>query len=396
MRSRMVSVVLVVVPLLVGGATGIVWWPGVVFPALVVSYVAAYVVTTPTAPDRRVSLSMGVAGAIALMSGGSLSLVLGPAAIALPLGRLIVHVRHGPRVARDMFPAEPIGVLVFALGFAAGLLLVPSISPHHPAVLTVFGLAALLGFVATVFARSLLSEQRRVVARRLIALRTLEDWSSYAIVYSSVALFAVTAEPMGGWAVPLAGLPYVFSYVSLHRLQGTRRTYDQTIRALGAIPEAAGQVANGHSARTAELAVATGAEIGLGASELGRLEYAALLHDIGRIALANPTVGRDYSFSDVAGWSAAIIGEAKYLEKVAAIVARQHAPYRNEGEVRDPNVSRSSQLVRIAARYDSDVAEGTVPVEAMEVLHQGAAYDYDPDLVTALRRVLERRGTFAA
>jgi hypothetical protein len=263
-----VSIVLVLVPLIAGGVTAIVWWPGAVFAALVAVYLAAYVVTTPTAPDRRVSLSMGVAGAIALLSGGSLVLVLGPAAIALPLGRLIVHVCHGPRVARDMFPAEPIGVLVFVLAFAAGLLPVPSTTPAHPGVLSVFGLAALLGFAATVLARSLLSEQRRVVARRLIALRTLEDWPVYTIVYSSVALFAVTAEPMGWWAVPLAGLPYVFSYVSLHRLQGTRRTYDQTIRALGAIPEASGQVASGHSARTAELAVAAGAEIGLGASEL--------------------------------------------------------------------------------------------------------------------------------
>jgi HD superfamily phosphodiesterase len=395
-RSRVISVVLVVVPLTVGGATAVAWWPGIVFPALVVTYLVAYVVTTPTAPDRRVSLSMGVAGAIALLSGGSLVVVLGPAAIALPLGRLIVHVRHGPRVVRDMFPAEPIGVLVFALGFAGGLLTVSSTSPAHPGVLAVFGLAAILGFAATVFARSLLSEQRRVVARRLIALRTLEDWPVYTIVYSSVALFAVTTEPMGWWAVPLAGLPYLFSYVSLHRLQGTRRTYDQTIRALGAIPEASGQVVSGHSARTAELAVSAGAEIGLSASELGRLEYAALLHDIGRIALANPTVGSDYSFSDVAGWSAAIIGEAKYLEKVAAIVARQHAPYRREGQVRDQNVTRSSQLIRIAARYDSDVAEGAAPMEAMEVLHQGAAYDYDPELVMALRRVLERRGAFAA
>jgi HD superfamily phosphodiesterase len=395
-RSRMISVVLVVVPLIVGGVSAAVWWPGVVFPALVVAYLAAYVVTTPTAPDRRVSLSMGVAGAIALLSGGSLILVLGPAAVALSPGRLIVHVRHGPRVARDMFPAEPIGVLVFTLGFAAGLLSVSSTSPAHPGVLTVFGLAALVGFGATVLVKSLLSEQRRVVARRLIVLRTLEDWPVHTIVYSSVALFAVTADPMGWWAVPLAGLPYLFSYVSLHRLQGTRRTYDQTIRALGAIPEASGQVASGHSARTAELAVAAGAEIGLGPSELGRLEYAALLHDIGRIALANPTVGSDYSFSDVAGWSAAIIGEAKYLEKVATIVARQHAQYRNEGQVRDPNVSRSSQLIRITARYDSDVAEGKAPVEAMEVLHRGAAYDYDPELVMAVRRVLERRGAFAA
>jgi hypothetical protein len=35
-------------------------------------------------------------------------------------------------------------------------------------------------------------------------------------------------------------------------------------------------------------------------------------------------------------------------------------------------------------------------VQAMELLHQGAAYDFDPELVMALRRVLKRRGAFAA
>jgi hypothetical protein len=32
------------------------------------------------------------------------------------------------------------------------------------------------------------------------------------------------------------------------------------------------------------------------------------------------------------------------------------------------------------------------PVDALEVLHRGAAYEYDPDVIGALRRVLQRRG----
>ena len=380
-----------------GGVAAVVWWPGVVFPLLIAAHVTAHAVTIKNAPGRRVSLSSAVAGAAALASGGSLVVVLGPAAVALPIGWLIVHLRYGQRVTSDMFPAEAVGNVVSALVFAAAVVVVlPSAEPAHPAVLAAFSGAAILGFLATIATRSILSNERHVVSRRLIALQALRHWPAYAVLSSSAALYAVTAEPMGWWSVPLAGVPYVFSHVSLHRLQETRNTYDQTIRALGAIPEASGQVTAGHSSRTAELAVAVGAEIGLSALALTRLEYAALLHDIGQMVLANPAVTRsDYSAEDVSRWSAAIIGEAKYLEKVAAIVALQHAPYRRTGQVRDQTVPRASQLLRIADRYDQAVGGGLSPVEAVELFHKGAAYDYDPQLATALRRVLMRRGALA-
>ena len=59
-------------------------------------------------------------------------------------------------------------------------------------------------------------------------------------------------------------------------------------------------------------------------------------------------------------------------------------------------VPRASQIVRIAAKYDSSLSDGLAPEEALEALHRGAAYDYDPDIVMSLRRVLERWGSLAA
>ena len=32
------------------------------------------------------------------------------------------------------------------------------------------------------------------------------------------------------------------------------------------------------------------------------------------------------------------------------------------------------------------------PLEALEALHAGAAYEYDPEVVASLRRLLETRG----
>jgi HD-GYP domain-containing protein (c-di-GMP phosphodiesterase class II) len=308
-----------------------------------------------------------------------------------------VQTIHGRRVADQMFPAEPAGLLVF-VGVTAGTArLIPSGTYSGALGLTAFGIAAVMWFLTVVVVRALYSRQARRAPRRLALVRALEDWPAYLALFSSGALYGLTAPAMGWWALPLAGLPYAFSHVSLHRVQTTRSTYRQTIQALGAIPEAGGLVAGGHAARVADIAVGVGAEMGLSAGVLQRLEYAALLHDLGRVVLANPAVAAgSYTLSDVSGWSAAIVSEARYLENVAGVVAAQHHPFRRPGEERDPDLPLSSRILKVAAAYDGEMNNGLSSLEAIETLHRGAAYDYDPEVVASLRRVLERRSTSAA
>jgi hypothetical protein len=398
-RERSVTVALLAffaLTAIAGGIAIAVWWPGTIAVGVVVAYVVGHVIVIPNPSGRVVPVLPAVAAAAALVTLSPL-LVLGGAAVALPLGWGLIRLRHGRRVAASTFPAEPIGLAVFAGVFFGGTSLLQESDASHPLVLAIFALAVLAWFGAAVVVRSVWLQHRRTVSSRLVRLWALADWPAYAALFSSAALFAVTVEAMGWWSIPLAGLPYLFSHLSLDRVQDTRRTYDQTIRALGAIPEASGQVADGHSGRTADLSVAVGSELGFGAGSLRRLEYAALLHDLGRVVLSNPAVASgEYSFADVSGWSAAIITEARYLEPVADIVASMHAPYRKPGEHRDPSVPLGSQIVRVTARYDSALDEGIRPIEAMELLHKGVAYDYDPEIVMALRRVLERRGEIAA
>lgn len=396
MRDRWAVAAALALLVFAGAASLVVWWPGWLAAWVVASYVVGFVVMTPNPSGRRVPVMPAVAASAALVTASPV-LTLGGAAVALPVGWGFVRIRHGRRAASDVFPAEPIALLVFGGIVFGGALLTGETDPAHPVVLTLFGVAVVAWFLTAVVVRSAWSRPNLQVTSRLVRLWAMADWPAYAALFSSAALYAVTVGPMGWWAVPLAGLPYLFSHVSLHRVQDTRRTYDQTIRALGAIPEAGGQVSEGHAGRTGDLAVAMGSELGFGAGALRRLEYAAVLHDIGRVVLANPVVAEGgYSFSDVSGWSSAIIAEARYLEPVAEIVASMHAPYRKPGEDRDPTVPIGSQIVRVAARYDSALDDGISPIEAMEKLHAGVAYDYDPVVVMALRRVLERRGVIAA
>ncbi|OFW53149.1 MAG: hypothetical protein A2146_07475 [Actinobacteria bacterium RBG_16_67_10] len=78
------------------------------------------------------------------------------------------------------------------------------------------------------------------------------------------------------------------------------------------------------------------------------------------------------------------------------MILAEQEPYRRFGQARDPGVPIASKVVRAVSAYVAAIHEGVSPVEALEVLHRGAAYQYDPDVVGALRRVLERREAIAA
>ena len=224
----------------------------------------------------------------------------------------------------------------------------------------------------------------------------IDDVNVFVSLVGTGALLALTYRRLGPWAIGVAGLPFLFAQSAFGRFLRIKRTYRQTIRALARIPEVAGLGVDGHADRTARLASEVGYDLGLSRRELEDLEYAALMHDIGRITLTEPAILRvGYTDDDIARWGAEIISEAPSLSGVAELVRKLHEPYRKPGEQSDPGIPVISKVVRAASSYDHLIAERKLsPLQAVEVLHQGAAYDFDPAVIAALRRVLERRLAF--
>lgn len=257
-----------------------------------------------------------------------------------------------------------------------------------------FGAAAAFWVVIEAGLWALMTEARDGISKRYLWLLGLGDWMVMLSLLATGALFAFAWEAMGMWAILVAGLPYAFAHVAFFRYLEARSTYGQTIRALSRIPEVAGLSLDGHSDRTAGLAVETAQELGMTPREVDEVRYAALMHDIGRITLNEPNIlRRGFTDEDLARWGAEIVAEAPYLRKVAGLVRRQHEPYRRPGEERDPSLPMASKIIKAASAYDQASTElGFSSLEALEVLHRGAAYDFDPDVVQAVRKVLTRRG----
>jgi hypothetical protein len=236
--------------------------------------------------------------------------------------------------------------------------------------------------------------ERTDLAGRYLWLLALEDWAVVISILAAGTLFGLTWPVMGFWAFAVAVMPYAFGHLAFERYHSTRITYGQTIRALAQIPEVAGLAPLGHSTRTADLAVSVAQELGLHPNQVVELEYAALMHDVGRITLNEPAILKaGYTDEDIARWGAQIIAEAPYLDTVSTLVEGQHRPYRSPGIEIDPDVPMASKIIKVCSAYDqAQVEVGLSPVEALERIHQGSAYEFDPQVAASLRRVLVFRG----
>jgi hypothetical protein len=217
-------------------------------------------------------------------------------------------------------------------------------------------------------------------------------------------LMALSVRVMGLWALLVFCVPLLVTQFSFRRFASIATTYRQTIRALSRVTEVGGYVEPGHARRVMTLSVAVGREFGLTDADLLDLEYAALMHDIGQLSLADP-IPRGSTLTvppterkRIAELGAEVIRTTGTLDRVAHIVEAQASPYRKMRENENLDVPLAARVVKACSAYDDLVSasretRGTrASWDALERLRMGMAFEYDPRVVEALTRVLEKAG----
>ncbi len=220
-----------------------------------------------------------------------------------------------------------------------------------------------------------------------------------AAVGASGILIALATPSMKLYALPVFCVPLLLTHFAFRRYAAVRTTYRQTIRSLSRVTEVGGYVTDGHAHRVSLLAVAVGRELGLTEGQIADLEYASLLHDIGQLSLSDPIPGGStlvvapVERRRVAELGADIIKTTGVLDRVADIVARQADPYRRHREAPDHSLLLESRIIKAVSAYDDVVGPDGGPeasADALERLRLGMAYEYDPQVVETLTRVVTR------
>jgi hypothetical protein len=254
----------------------------------------------------------------------------------------------------------------------------------------------LFALAITALAPLVIAEIARMVRERSLSLSAHGRMADVALV-TSATLMAISAlgvngtSGMGLWGPAVFTIPLLAAWYSYEHLEVIRRTYDQTIRALGAAPELGGMVREGHAARVADLAVAMGSSLGFSRHELTQLETAALLHHLGQVCLDEPEDGRPPEPIAVAQAGSTILRGTQLLAPAGDIIAAEWLPYRNSVSNR-PSVM-SGQILKVASAFD-ELCDGHADRAglALEALCSAPEYLYDAKVLGALEVVLDRRG----
>ena len=245
-------------------------------------------------PADRASLPLGFAVALVLLRTAT----LGEYVLTVAIAALVCCVppRHGRSPAgRALYLAELLGA---GLGAGAAFHLIAASMGSNSRTGTLLALAT-AAIVEIVVADSI------TVARtgRLAPLRA--RGADVAIVTSGI-LMAVGYGGLAGhgrlglWGPALFSIPLLAAWYSFELLRRTRRTFEQTVQALGIAPELGALALPGHVERVADLAVAMGQELGVSAAELRELETAAWLHHLGAVSLDDAPSGEQLDPSEVA------------------------------------------------------------------------------------------------
>jgi HD-GYP domain-containing protein (c-di-GMP phosphodiesterase class II) len=181
-----------------------------------------------------------------------------------------------------------------------------------------------------------------------------------------------------------------------------------TAEALAAALEAKDSYTADHASSIADVAVAVGEEFGLEGDALRDLRYGAIFHDIGKIAIPDAILNKPGPLTPaefevikrhpIVGEQ--ILAPVPFLEQVRRVVRHDHERWDGHGYpdgLKGRQIPIGARIVLVVDAFHAMVSDrsyrkGMSEESARVELRSNAGTQFDPDVVDAFLRVLDRRG----
>jgi len=146
------------------------------------------------------------------------------------------------------------------------------------------------------------------------------------------AIIALLYAYVGAWTIALFIIPLYLARYSFQLYLDMREAHINTVAALTSAIDASDPFTHGHSFRVSRYALRIGRAMGMSSRDLEMLEYASLLHDIGKIAIQNeillkvgPLTDEEWkSLRSHPNVGADIVEQLKFLREAAEIIRYHH------------------------------------------------------------------------
>jgi len=219
-------------------------------------------------------------------------------------------------------------------------------------------------------------------------------------------IMALVYTNIGVWGIILFFFPLFLARRSFELYTKMRKVYLDTIRALAAAIDAKDPYTKGHSERVAETSVALAQELNLTDKDIENIEYTALLHDIGKIGIADNILGKNSSLTDkefdkikehpVMG--AKIVEPVDFLKNSYEAIYHHHEKYNGAGYpdgLKEKDIPLLSRIIAVADAYDAMGSDRPYRKKLskdkiLKELKDQAGKQFDPEIVKVLISVLDR------
>lgn len=209
--------------------------------------------------------------------------------------------------------------------------------------------------------------------------------------------------------IPLVAVLGEFARERTDRLEQAfqlSNAYRGTAQLMGDVLEADDAYTGGeHTQGVVEMAVAVGAQLGLGPADMRDVEFGALLHDVGKLRIPNAIINKPGSLTDEE-WAVVrqhpVFGQ-EMLERVGGALARAGRVVRAHHErwdgggypdgLRGEQIPVAARIVTVCDSYSAmttarSYSTGRTQDDALAELRRCSATQFDPSVVDALHTVL--------
>jgi HD-GYP domain-containing protein (c-di-GMP phosphodiesterase class II) len=377
--------------------------PWVVLALLVAGYAAC----------SRLSFEVGAGSAAPTQLAFAPMMVLLPPSLLVPAALLGYLVGGHGRLANGKRRWETILIQIGGCWYAVGAAAIMAVAGvDHPSLTAAGWYAAAFAFQCTVDLVTSVLQERLVLGAsvRELVQAMAPCWMIDALITPVSVCLAVTA-PFGAVAslLPLLVLFRVFSqerYARYDQVLAVNAAYRGTALLLGDVVEADHQYTGAHSRDVVRLSLGVAEMLSLDLAERSMVEFAALLHDVGKIRVPKLIIDKPEALSPAERqlieqhtiWGEQMLsGVGGMLADVGRVVRSCHERWDGAGYPDRLAGTAIPVAARIVCACDAFSAMTTdrpyrravsVP-EALQELHRCAGTQFDPQVVWALTRILE-------
>ncbi|GGL17176.1 metal-dependent phosphohydrolase [Sphaerisporangium melleum] len=355
---------------------------------------------------KQAAMSVSFSAALAAV------VLLGDVGAALVGATAVLSVRPGLELYKRVFNGAQFALCGYVAGWVfqwlGGSRSVPSVGRFTDLLVPFMGAAAVFVPLNALLFTVMVS----LAGRLRLGEVPLRSAAQFLVSYLGYATFGLLIA--GLWATVqsisavLVLLPLFIARWAFGQYLAQQRSYDATIAALCQAVETKDYYTRGHCTRVSSASTMIAQEIGMGPERLRAIGYAGMLHDVGKLGVPTKVLQKDGNLTEeefaaiqlhpMRGLE--IVRGIDFLDEAFAGIMHHHERQDGRGYpmgLAGAEIPEFARIIAVADAFDSMTSDRAYrkakPIEeALTELRRGSGTQFDPVMVSAFIKALDRRG----